>query len=217
MKYCNYEIVPALYKCFDEGLVNSRDHYIRQQQKISDGKHKNIRPVTLIDISVDLKTGIITLLNNGDGIDIAKHPTEGMWIVEMIFAHLMSSTNYNKDDLLAFKAEKNAYLKEYPNKFTNLSDILSNFEFFGFKLDKLYIFPRRGDMGKINFKEQSNVIKDAYIGYEYVILCHKVKDTDTNNLIGKSFDSPFSKSAVEIANQKGYLSPNDLFNSIGID
>mgnify|MGYP000669194529 CR=1 FL=1 len=125
--------------------------------------------------------------------------------------------NYFIDDNLAFKAEKNAYLKEYPNKFTNLSDILSNFEFFGFKLDKLYIFPRRGDMGKINFKEQSNVIKDAYIGYEYVILCHKVKDTDTNNLIGKSFDSPFSKSAVEIANQKGYLSPNDLFNSIGID
>ena len=33
MKYGEYELVPALYKCFDEGLVNSRDHYIRQQQK----------------------------------------------------------------------------------------------------------------------------------------------------------------------------------------
>ena len=98
MKYLQYDLVPALYKCFDEGLVNSRDHYIRQQQKIADGKHKDVRPVTLIDISVDQKSGIITILNNGDGIDVAKHPTEGMWIVEMIFAHLMSSTNYNKDE-----------------------------------------------------------------------------------------------------------------------
>ena len=72
-------------------------------------------------------------------------------------------------------------------------------------------------MGKVNFIEHSNVIKDTYIGYEYLILCHKVKDIDFNNLIGKKLDSPFSKSAISIAKKKCYLNPADLFNSIGLD
>ena len=154
--------------------------------------------------------------------DIVNH-TKGLSEVNRIlkkggkFLFTGKNDNYFNDDNLAFKAEKNAYLKEHPNKFTNLSDVLFNFKLYGFKLDKLYIFPKRGDMGKVNFIEHSNVIKDTYIGYEYLILCHKVKDIDFNNLIGKKLDSPFSKSAISIAKKKGYLNPADLFNSIGLD
>ena len=65
--------IPALYKLVDEGLVNMRDHVIRQAQAINDGK-PNALPVTSIEVEVDAATGTITMTNDGNGIDIAQHP-----------------------------------------------------------------------------------------------------------------------------------------------
>jgi DNA topoisomerase-2 len=88
---------PGLYKLFDEGIVNCRDHFIRMQQLISlNGEDKNY-PVTKIDISID-ETGIITLTNDGNGIDVSVHPEYNIWIPELIFGHLRTSTNYDKDE-----------------------------------------------------------------------------------------------------------------------
>lgn len=98
MVFKKYKLVPALYKCFDEGMVNCRDHFIRQQEKIAQKTIKNAKPVTIIDININMETGIITLFNNGDGIDVAEHPKHKIYIPEMIFANLMSSTNYNKKE-----------------------------------------------------------------------------------------------------------------------
>jgi DNA topoisomerase-2 len=84
---------------FDEGIVNCRDHFIRMQQLISlngEDKDKNY-PVTKIDISID-ETGIITLTNDGNGIDVSVHPEYNIWIPELIFGHLRTSTNYDKDE-----------------------------------------------------------------------------------------------------------------------
>ena len=88
---------PGLYKLFDEGIVNCRDHFIRMQQLISlNGEDKNY-PVTKIDISID-DTGIITLTNDGNGIDVSVHPEYNIWIPELIFGHLRSSKNYDKKE-----------------------------------------------------------------------------------------------------------------------
>ena len=38
------------------------------------------------------------MYNDGNGIDVAKHPENDLWIPEMIFGHLRTSTNYNKDE-----------------------------------------------------------------------------------------------------------------------
>jgi len=99
MIYKSYKWIPGMYKCFDEGIVNARDHFIRMHQKLASGadKKENI-PVKSIDIGVDKKTGVITMINDGNGIDVAKHPEYKMWIPEMIFAHLRTSTNYKKDE-----------------------------------------------------------------------------------------------------------------------
>ena len=96
MVHKRFQWIPGLYKCFDEGIVNCRDHFIRLREKILKGE-KNIKPVTLIDIHVDRKTGIITMCNDGNGIDVAKHPEHKIWVPEMIFGHLMTSTNYQKN------------------------------------------------------------------------------------------------------------------------
>ena len=41
---------------------------------------------------------LITILNDGNGIDVEKHPDHNIWIPEMIFGHLRTSTNYNKNE-----------------------------------------------------------------------------------------------------------------------
>ena len=97
MKHKEYDFIGGLYKCFDEGIVNCRDHAVRLMQKILK-KEKNIIPVRNIEITVDKKTGIITMMNDGNGVDVAKHPENKLWIPEMIFGHLRTSTNYKKDE-----------------------------------------------------------------------------------------------------------------------
>lgn len=86
------EYVPGLYKLLDEGVVNCRDHVIRMNQSTAPNK----RLVSHIDVDIDENTGKITMKNDGNGIDIAKHPEEDLWIPEMIFGHLRTSTNYDK-------------------------------------------------------------------------------------------------------------------------
>jgi DNA topoisomerase-2 len=91
----SFEYIPGLYKLFDEGVVNCRDHVIRMQQKV-DAKEPDTLPVTYIDISILEDT--ITMTNDGNGIDVVKHPEYDIWIPEMIFGHLRTSTNYDKDE-----------------------------------------------------------------------------------------------------------------------
>ena len=92
----NVMINPGLYKLFDEGVVNCRDHVVRCKQSILSGK-ENIIPVTSIDIGIS-DDGLITLVNDGNGIDVAKHPEYDIWIPELIFGHLRTSTNYDKTE-----------------------------------------------------------------------------------------------------------------------
>ena len=87
------EYIPGLYKLFDEGIVNCRDHVIRMiHSPLLDKKF-----VTYIETNID-DDGTITMTNDGNGIDIAKHPEYDLWIPEMVFGHLRTSTNYNKDE-----------------------------------------------------------------------------------------------------------------------
>lgn len=89
----NMEYVPGLYKLFDEGIVNCRDHVMRMiQSPILDKKF-----VTYINTNIQ-EDGTIIFSNDGNGIDIAKHPEYDLWIPEMIFGHLRTSTNYDKTE-----------------------------------------------------------------------------------------------------------------------
>ena len=57
--------------------------------------YSNTRNITLDDIDND---GVISMINDGNGIDVAKHPTYDLWIPEMIFGHLRTGTNYDKSE-----------------------------------------------------------------------------------------------------------------------
>lgn len=90
----NINYIPGLFKLFDEGIVNCRDHVIRMKSKV-DANIENALPVSHIDISIE-EDGSITMINDGNGIDIAQK--DGIWIPELVFGHLRTSTNYNKEE-----------------------------------------------------------------------------------------------------------------------
>lgn len=87
------EYIPGLYKLFDEGIVNCRDHVMRMIQ--SPILQKQF--VSYINTNIE-SDGTIILSNDGNGIDVAKHPEYDLWIPEMIFGHLRTSTNYDKTE-----------------------------------------------------------------------------------------------------------------------
>jgi DNA topoisomerase-2 len=41
---------------------------------------------------------VISFENDGNGVDVVKHPEYDLWIPEMIFGHLRTSTNYDKTE-----------------------------------------------------------------------------------------------------------------------
>jgi len=81
---------PGFYKLIDELLVNAHDHAIRLRQKASSDPVKKIN-VLCTD------TGF-TIENDGESIDVVEHPEHKVWIPQMIFGELLTSTNYNKDE-----------------------------------------------------------------------------------------------------------------------
>lgn len=81
---------PGFYKLIDELLVNAHDHVVRLRSRSSKD------PVKHIDISSDGKT--FTIRNDGESIDVEKHPEYGVYIPQLIFGELLTSTNYDKSE-----------------------------------------------------------------------------------------------------------------------
>jgi DNA topoisomerase-2 len=79
----------ALYKIFDEILVNARDHSVR-----------NPKTCKIIKVTLDEVSGRITVYNDGPGIPVKFHKDFGTYIPEMIFGHLRTSSNYTESGKL---------------------------------------------------------------------------------------------------------------------
>jgi DNA topoisomerase-2 len=89
----NIKYIPGLFKLFDEGIVNCRDHVVRMAQNKDPTTHQ----VSCIEVTID-DDGTITMMNDGNGIDVAEHPEYKIWVPELIFGHLRTSTNYDKTE-----------------------------------------------------------------------------------------------------------------------
>jgi len=112
--------IPGLYKLFDEVVVNSLDQHIRLKHKFKTDKTINI--VTSIDILVDKETGTISVKNNGEGISTKIHAKEKIYIPELIFGNLLTSSNYNKNEL-KHVGGKNGYGAKLANIFSTRFEI----------------------------------------------------------------------------------------------
>ena len=86
MEMREVSFVPGLYKIFDEILVNAADN--KQRDKNMD----------TVKVTLDREKGQISVMNNGRGIPIEVHEKEKIYIPEMIFGHLLTSSNYDDEE-----------------------------------------------------------------------------------------------------------------------
>ena len=75
---------PGLYKIIDELIVNTYDQTIRDK--------------TLNNINIEINKDFFSIENDGVGIDVIIHKTHNIYIPELIFGNLLTSTNYNDND-----------------------------------------------------------------------------------------------------------------------
>jgi len=85
----NLSFNPGFYKLIDELLVNAHDHVVRLKQKKSDNPVKNI------NISSDGRT--FTIRNDGESIDVEKHPEYDVYIPQLILGGRLPSPNYDRE------------------------------------------------------------------------------------------------------------------------
>lgn len=54
--------------------------------------------MTTLKVNIDVEEGTISIYNDGKGIPIEVHATEKIYIPELIFGHLLTSSNYDDDE-----------------------------------------------------------------------------------------------------------------------
>ena len=64
--------VPALYKIFDEIIVNAIDNHTRTKREKENNPKKMVRVMSKLEVVIDKETGIISVLNDGEGIEVKK-------------------------------------------------------------------------------------------------------------------------------------------------
>jgi len=105
MTWTEVSFNPGLFKIFDELIVNALDHVTRTAA----GANK------VTQLVVTLTPTTIVVRNDGEGIPVTVHPEYKVMIPELIFGHLLTSSNYDE------KEEKTVGGKNgYGAKLTNI-------------------------------------------------------------------------------------------------
>src|SRR5210317_1431266 len=115
----NLKYSPALLKIFDEILVNAIDRNSLHPKQVSS-----------ISVAIDKDVGSVTIENNGPlgGISVRMHEKEGLWNPELVFGHLLTSTNYD-DTQKRIVGGRNGYGAKLANIYsTDFSVIIKDHE-----------------------------------------------------------------------------------------
>jgi DNA topoisomerase II len=96
--------IPGLYKIVDEILVNAVDHAVRLKQQTAAATEEEgaaSKPSCLVKnirVQIDRATGWFEVTNDGEGIEVEQHPEHGIYIPQLIFGTMLTSTNYEDDN-----------------------------------------------------------------------------------------------------------------------
>ena len=115
----NLKYSPALLKIFDEILVNAIDRNSMHPKHVSS-----------ISVAIDKESGSVTIENNGPlgGISVKMHEKEGLWNPELVFGHLLTSTNYD-DTQKRIVGGRNGYGAKLANIYsTDFSVVIKDHE-----------------------------------------------------------------------------------------
>lgn len=131
MVYRNVNFVPGLYKIFDEIIVNAADNKIRDSS------------MDTIKVNIDRENNTISVYNNGQGIPVEMHAKEKVYVPELIFGHLLTSSNYD-DNEKKVTGGRNGYGAKLCNIFSTQFMVETADSRTGkkFKQVRLFLFPR---------------------------------------------------------------------------
>jgi DNA topoisomerase-2 len=102
----NVNVAPGLYKIFDEILVNAADNKVRDPT------------MNTLKVDIDIAERTVKVLNNGAGVPVEVHKTEGIYVPELIFGNLLTSSNYN-DKEKKVTGGRNGYGAKLANIFSS--------------------------------------------------------------------------------------------------
>ena len=91
MTWREVEFNPGLFKIFDELIVNALDHVVRQSAVADKVKRVSRVVVTLTPTS-------FAVWNDGESIPVTAHPEYKVMVPELIFGHLLTSSNYDETE-----------------------------------------------------------------------------------------------------------------------
>eukprot|EP00746_Dinoflagellata_sp_MGD_P000192 gnl/MRDRNA2_/MRDRNA2_100347_c0_seq1.p1 gnl/MRDRNA2_/MRDRNA2_100347_c0~~gnl/MRDRNA2_/MRDRNA2_100347_c0_seq1.p1 ORF type:complete len:1217 (+),score=298.86 gnl/MRDRNA2_/MRDRNA2_100347_c0_seq1:80-3730(+) len=105
------QYVPALYKIFDEIIVNAADNSIRDPKGMD-----------TLEVTIDKDAGTISVMNNGKGLPVVMHKEHQVYVPEMVFGQLLTSDNYN-DSQKKVVGGRNGYGAKLTNIFSTVFTI----------------------------------------------------------------------------------------------
>ena len=134
--------VPGLLNVYEEIIVNAVDHHTRCH---NDSNEENVK---YIKVNISKEENTISVKNEG-GIPTDEHPTvkndknKPMHIPELIFGHLLTSSNYNKDED-KIVGGKNGYGAKLTNIFS------TEFKIITISNNKKYVQTFKNNMSEIS-------------------------------------------------------------------
>ncbi|EPY54117.1 DNA topoisomerase II [Schizosaccharomyces cryophilus OY26] len=106
LEYREVTYVPGLYKIFDEIIVNAADNKVRDPT------------MNTLKVTIDPGSNVISVFNNGKGIPVEIHDKEQIYIPELIFGNLLTSSNYD-DNQRKVTGGRNGYGAKLCNIFSS--------------------------------------------------------------------------------------------------
>ena len=79
-------IVPGLFKIFDEILVNAADNKQRDSS------------MDKLEVNISQDANTVSVWYNGASIPVHVHAEHHVYVPELIFGHLLTSSNYDDDE-----------------------------------------------------------------------------------------------------------------------
>jgi DNA topoisomerase-2 len=93
MVFRKLHLNPGLLKIVDEILVNAYDQHVRS---ITEKGRIAVKTISIeCSYSEEEKATVISVANDGDPIPCVQHSTEKMYVPELIFGNLLTSSNYD--------------------------------------------------------------------------------------------------------------------------
>lgn len=88
------QAVPGLQKIFEEILNNAFDNVVRTREQIK--KDPTVALCNTIKVTIDEDDGSIMVMNDGEGLPVTLHTEHKIYIPEMVFGRLLTSSNYDE-------------------------------------------------------------------------------------------------------------------------